>query len=152
MRVGRVQLPSHVPGVESHMPPEPNHDRGQSIRTGIAGEFFVAAELSKRGWIATLTAKNTPDVDVLASRPTGDSHARIQIKTRTPAYAYAHRVGKELTLVGERDFLVLVDLGGEGEAPRYWIIPTIVAAELIANEQIRTKDIDEFEGRWDLLD
>jgi hypothetical protein len=134
------------------MPPEPKHDRGQSIRTGIAGEFFVAAELSKRGWIATLTAKNTPDVDVLASRPTGDTHARIQIKSRTPAYAYAHRVGKELKLVGERDFLVLVDLGGEGEPPRYWIIPTVIAAELIANEQIRTKDVDEFEGRWDLLD
>jgi hypothetical protein len=27
---------------------------------GIAGEFLVAGELSKRGWIATLTAKNIP--------------------------------------------------------------------------------------------
>lgn len=27
------------------------------ILTGIAGEFLVAGELSKRGWIATLTAK-----------------------------------------------------------------------------------------------
>ena len=133
------------------MPPEPKHDRGQTIRTGIAGEFFVAGELSKRGWIATLTAKNTPDVDVLASRPIGDTHARIQVKTRTPAYAYAHRVGKKLNLVGERDFLVLVDLGHEGEPPRYWILPTLIALDLITNEQIRTKDVDEFEDRWDLL-
>ena len=28
---------------------------GDNIRTAIAGEFFVAGELSKRGWIATLT-------------------------------------------------------------------------------------------------
>jgi len=89
----------------------PPQDRGQTIRTGIAGEFFVAGELSKRGWIASLTAKNTPDVDVLASRPTGNVHARIQVKTRSPAYPYAHRVGRTLRLVGERDFLVLVDLG-----------------------------------------
>jgi hypothetical protein len=126
-------------------------NRGQTVRTGIAGEFFVAAELSKRGWIATLTAKNTPDVDVLASRPTGDVHARIQVKTRTPAYKYAHRVGKRLKLVGERDFLILVDLGDDEESPRYWIVPTRVAAGLITSEQIRTKDIEEYKDRWDLL-
>jgi hypothetical protein len=55
-------------------------DPGQTIRAGIAGEFFVAAELSKRDWIATLTAKNTPDVHVLASWPTGDVQARIQVR------------------------------------------------------------------------
>jgi hypothetical protein len=130
---------------------KPSQNRGQTIRTGIAGEFFVAGELSKRGWIASLTAKNTPDVDVLASRPTGNVHARIQVKTRSPAYAYAHRVGRKLRLVGERDFLVLVDLGTEDEAPCYWVIPTLVAVELITNEQIRTKDVEEFQDRWDLL-
>jgi hypothetical protein len=127
-------------------------DRGQTIRTGIAGEFFVAGELSKRGWIATLTAKNTPDVDVVASRPSGDVHARIQVKTRSPAYPYAHRVGRELKSVGERDFLVLVDLGSESETPRFWVIPTTTAAGLIKSEQIRTADVADFEGRWDLLD
>lgn len=133
------------------MAESPDRDRGQTIRTGIAGEFFVAAELSKRGWIATLTAKNTPDVDLLASRPNGGVHARIQVKTRSPAYRSAHRVGNELKQVGERDFLVLVDIGGEGEMPRYWVIPTVEAGKLIKYEQIRTKDIDEFEDRWDLL-
>ena len=133
------------------MSDRPPQDRGQTIRTGIAGEFFVAGELSKRGWIASLTAKNTPDVDVLASRPTGNVHARIQVKTRSPAYSYAHRVGRTLRLVGERDFLVLVDLGTENEAPLYWVIPTLVAAELITDEQIRTKDVEEFQDRWDLI-
>ena len=133
------------------MSDKPPQDRGQTIRTGIAGEFFVAGELSKRGWIASLTAKNTPDVDVLASRPTGDVHARVQVKTRSPAYAYAHRVGRKLRLVGERDFLVLVDLGTNDEAPLYWVIPTLVAVDLITNEQIRTKDVEEFQDRWDLL-
>jgi hypothetical protein len=133
------------------MADQPARDRGQTIRTGIAGEFFVAAELSKRGWIATLTAKNTPDVDVLASRPTGDIHARIQVKTRSPAYPYAHRVGKRLRFVGERDFLILVDLGTEEETPVYWIVPTLDAVGLIRYEQIRTRDLDDYEGRWDLL-
>jgi hypothetical protein len=33
---------------------------GDRITRGIAGEHFVCGELAKRGWIATLTAKNTP--------------------------------------------------------------------------------------------
>lgn len=124
---------------------------GSRIRTGIAGEFLVAGELSKRGWIATLTAKNTPHVDVLAARPSGDVHARIQVKTRSPAYSYAHRVGKEFSMDGERDFVVLVDLGDEDDVPRYWIIAANEANGLITNQQLRTKDIAEYENRWDLL-
>ena len=122
------------------------------IRTGIAGEFLVAGELAKRGWISTLTAKNTPHVDVLAAKPSGDIHARIQVKTRSPAYPYAHRVGKHFSMDGERDFVVLVDLGAESEMPRYWIVSAREANGLIANEQLRTKDIAAYANRWDLLE
>ncbi|MGO9898750.1 MAG: hypothetical protein ACLP0J_03415 [Solirubrobacteraceae bacterium] len=46
---------------------------------------------------------------------------------------------------------MLVDLGTENEAPLYWVIPTLVAAELITSEQIRTKDVEAFQDRWDLI-
>lgn len=120
------------------------------IQTGIAGEHFVAAELSKRGWIATLTAKNTPGVDVLATRLESDVFARIQVKTRTAAYKYAWRVGKQFTPADAVDFVLLVDLAED--EPHYWVIPTQVANELIASDQLRTKDVSQFEGRWDLLE
>jgi hypothetical protein len=42
--------------------------------------LFVAGELSKRGWIATLTAQTTLDCDVLAARPTDDTHVQIDVK------------------------------------------------------------------------
>jgi len=134
------------------MPRSSAHRYSERIHTGIAGEFLVAGELSKRGWIATLTAKNTPHVDVLAARLSGDQHARIQVKTRSTAYPYAHRVGKRFVMDGERDFVVLVDLGEEAEAPRYWVIPAEEANRLITNDQLRTKDVAKFENRWDLLD
>lgn len=127
-------------------------DAGSRIRTGIAGEFLVAGELSKRGWIATLTAKNTPHIDVLAARPSGDVHARIQVKTRSPAYKYAHRVGKRFSMAGDRDFVVLVDIGDDDVPPRYWVLPSQAANRLIVSEQLRTQDISEFKDRWDLLD
>lgn len=128
------------------------HLRGGRTQIGVAGEYLVAGELSKRNWIATLTAKNTPDVDVLAVRPGSDKHARIQVKTRSSAYRYAHRVGKRFAMDGARDFVVLVDLGAETEAPRYWVVPAREANRLITSEQLRTKDVAEFENRWDLLD
>ena len=41
-------------------------DKNSSI--GIAGEFFVAAELTRRGYVASLTSKNTKAIDILVSK------------------------------------------------------------------------------------
>ena len=38
-------------------------DKSGSI--GSAGEFFVAAELTRRGYVASLTGKNTKAIDIL---------------------------------------------------------------------------------------
>lgn len=34
---------------------------------GVAGEYLVAAELSRRGYVATLSLKNTRGIDILAA-------------------------------------------------------------------------------------
>jgi len=47
--------------------------------TGVAGEYFVAAELSRRGWIAVLTLKNTPNIDLIATTPDGKRAVNIQV-------------------------------------------------------------------------
>jgi hypothetical protein len=33
---------------------------------GVSGEYFVAAELSRRGFIASITMRNTRGIDILA--------------------------------------------------------------------------------------
>ncbi len=38
-----------------------------AILSGVSGEHFVAAEISRRGYIASLTSKNTKGIDLLAS-------------------------------------------------------------------------------------
>ena len=90
--------------------------RGQNVRTAIAGEFFVAGELSKRGWIATLTSKNTPGFDILANQD--DRFLRIDVKTRTSGFRYAWQVGG-VHISDPGDFVVLVALGDKGESPEY---------------------------------
>src|ERR1700726_1917217 len=51
---------------------------------GNAGEFFVLAELTRRGRTAALTARNNRAYDILAKR--GDEFAAIRVKTKTSAF------------------------------------------------------------------
>ncbi len=137
--------------------------RGVNQQTAIAGELFVAAELTKRGWIATLTAKNTAAIDILASRPpdedpTGQTVVRIDVKTGRKVWS-SFQVGG-IHLSGPQDFIVVVALGEDNERPRYWVVPAQVAADLtreyVGPKYTRTvlplRDIEEYEEAWELLE
>ncbi len=55
----------------------------QSIAsTGLAGEYFVAAELSRMGHLALISLRNWENVDILASRADGTRTVSIQVKTQ----------------------------------------------------------------------
>ena len=49
--------------------------------SGVAGEYFVAAELSRRGYIASLTLKNTRGIDILVSNINATNSVGVQVKT-----------------------------------------------------------------------
>src|ERR1700676_4366247 len=51
------------------------------IQVGITGEYLVAAELSRRGYVATLTLRNTRGIDILASNSDATRSVGIQVKT-----------------------------------------------------------------------
>jgi len=42
-------------------------ERVSPILVGVAGEYFVAAELSSLGYIASITLRNTKGIDILAT-------------------------------------------------------------------------------------
>jgi hypothetical protein len=53
---------------------------GLSTQTiGQAGEYLVAAELCRMGYVASTFTRNVPDFDILAMR--GDNFIRVQVKT-----------------------------------------------------------------------
>ena len=92
---------------------------------GVSGEYFVAAELSQRGIIATLTLKNTPYIDILATNLEKGVTANIQVKTMS----IQNDAGWHLSEKDEQPsniknhFYILVDLKGPGILPDYIIIP-----------------------------
>lgn len=93
--------------------------------TGVSGEYFAAAELSRRGWIAVLTLKNTPNIDLIATTPDGKRTVNIQVKTRSITNRQGWILTKGIeTIVPKNNFyIVFVDLKGIDSKPDYYVIP-----------------------------
>ncbi len=95
-------------------------------QVGRAGEYFVVAELNKRGAFAVPFAGNMPKIDIIACSNDERRTVYLQVKTR--------RGGKtwHSSIVGcqpmspkadEHHFWVFVDLGAINACPHYWIVP-----------------------------
>ncbi len=94
--------------------------------TGTAGEYLVAAELSLRGWLATVTIKNAPGTDVLA--PSGGT-ASIQVKTTSKqAGRFILSSKDEALAVGPDEWYVFVVLRPLGFRADFYIVPRQVVS------------------------
>ena len=51
------------------------------VLTDVTGEYYVAAELSRRGYLASITLRNTKGVDVLCSNADASKSVGIQVKS-----------------------------------------------------------------------
>lgn len=142
-----------------------------STQSGVAGEYLTAGELSRRGFIASITLRNSRGVDILVTNEETSKSVAIQVKT---SYGKSNRwiLGQKAEDYYEENlFYVFVNLN-YGGAPDYYVVPSKVVADRIKkNHQQwvdtpgrrgqRHKDssmrafIDaekKFLGRWDLLE
>ena len=103
-----------------------------NVLTGSAGEYFVAAELSRRGVVAALTMSGTDAFDILAVNKAGRSYS-IQVKTTQ----YKKKLRWLLSSKDEKpkaNFYVFVNLNGTEKQPDYYIMPAIEVAAAIKEE------------------
>jgi hypothetical protein len=89
---------------------------------GATGEYYVCAELCKRGFLALLTPKNNPLFDILATNAAGSRSVAIQVKTRSIGNEAGWRFGTDdcKSQSNPNLFTVLVNLRNE-QAPEYLI-------------------------------
>ncbi|MEW6518678.1 MAG: hypothetical protein AB1461_04630 [Thermodesulfobacteriota bacterium] len=104
------------------------------INAGVAGEYFVAGELSKRGYIASITLRNTKGIDILASSADATKTVGIQVKTRQGK-------GRDWVLSEKAEdyhsselFYVFVNLRGLEERPEFFVVPSKTVAAFIKND------------------
>jgi hypothetical protein len=137
---------------------------------GIAGEYFVAAELTRRGYVASLTLRNTRGIDILVSNADATKSVGIQVKCkqgRGAEWVLTEKVEKE---TAENLFFVFVVLDGLG-VPQYHIVPRAVVVKYCVENHSRWlqtpgrhgqahkdnamrkfhDDAGAYRDRWDLL-
>jgi hypothetical protein len=149
---------------------------------GAAGEYFVAAELSRRGWLATVTIKNAPGTDVLAQR-LEDGHT-VLVQTKTSAgYDFTLKGPKTIDALApvaderaarhDDEWFILVTLRGDHELPDFYMVPRNVVAAMIflghrhwlkegvkigksrkdtSMRKVKVDDVSPYRDKWDFLE
>src|SRR5205085_7281333 len=102
------------------------------VLSGVAGEYFVAAELSRRGYVASITLRNTRGIDILASNADATRNVGIQVKTnQDEARKWILSKKAEIDLA-ENLCYVFVSLNGLA-APSFHIVPSSVVAAFVTD-------------------
>ena len=102
------------------------------LLAGVTGEYFVAAELSRRGHIASVSLRNTRGIDILATNQKASRSITIQCKTNQLARKAWMLNEKSESFVSEDHFYVFVALGEVLERASYHIVPSRAVAEHIS--------------------
>jgi len=115
--------------MEQSMPTNTASRGARNQQVARAGEYFVVAELNKRGAHAVTFAGNMPKIDLVACNQDQNRTVYIQVKTKRGGRAWqasllaGRPTQPPATPLDETAFWILVDLGDWEAAPRYWVIP-----------------------------
>lgn len=123
--------------------------------TGLSGEYFVAAELYRRGWSVGMTIGNAKAVDLFAEKES--KQIAVQVKSIFKKKNVGFPIMKNL--VKPDCYYVFVNLNGDKMiSPEYFICTSEEARELI--DEYKTRGIitlsklknGGFEGIWKKLE
>ncbi len=103
------------------------------LLAGVAGEYFVAAELSRRGYVASITLRNTRGIDIVVTSSDASRTVTIQCKTSSTERKQWILTKKSEDFVSATHYYVFVSLRGELERPVYHIVPSKVVADAISS-------------------
>ena len=104
--------------------------------SGVAGEYYVAAELSRRGFMASIMLRNNDSVDILASNLSGKKIFSVQVKT--------NQNGKREWILKKKAeepinslIYIFVSLKDGLTRPEFFLIPSLELSAIIKNDHIK---------------
>jgi hypothetical protein len=127
--------------------------------TGMRGVYLVAAELSKRGFIASPTSRSARAADILATDAECKRAFSVQVKTKSTRASYwlLHRDDKRF--VSDSHIYVFVSINKEGVPIEFFIIPSKVVAKKAYAERFgkdvwysfTVEDAKPYHDRWEIF-
>jgi len=109
----------------------------ESTLVGVAGEYFVAAELSLRSTLASITFRNNCGIDIVASNVDALRTVSIQVKTNKCGASSWMLGRKSETFFSETHFYVFVALRVVGERPDFFVAPSTDVANFVRTSHSR---------------
>jgi hypothetical protein len=111
-------------------------------QTGAAGEFYVAGQLSQRGWAASILLGNAPRTDILAQHTATGTTISVQSKAANGGGDFQVGVRGEIpSKPGESEWFVFVALSTPDARPGFFIVPrNVIAAYAWCNHQVWIKE------------
>jgi len=100
-----------------------------TVLAGVSGEYFVAAELSRKGYIASITLRNTKGVDILCSNSDATKTVGIQVKTNSGSNRSWILNKKAEEYFADNLFYVFVNLNNGQKPPDFFIVPSKIVAK-----------------------
>jgi hypothetical protein len=151
---------------------EPGKQTNPKVLTGVSGEYFVAAQLSWLGYIASITLRNTKGVDILASNDNATKAVGIQVKTNQGNKKSWILNKKAEDYFADNLFYVFVNLGNQRSQPNFHVVPSEIVARYVKGAHVKwlakpgrkgqphndtsmrifNDPSDTYLARWDLLD
>ncbi|MBE0671511.1 MAG: hypothetical protein IH588_13060 [Anaerolineales bacterium] len=135
---------------------QPIKKRVDGQMTGLAGEFFVAAELLKRNLQVSVTFGNAKSIDLFAINENGIRYT-VQVKSvRTKNFFLIPRAGIKTDQV-----YVFVILNPPGQSVDYFIASGVQLLEneltnrflnVLKGPGIRYKDLESFRDQWSVFE
>ena len=110
--------------------------------TGLIGEYYVLAQLSQQGLVATMTLSNTKGVDILVTNQEINKLFKIEVKTTTmkpsrerlfgekPFYTWT-TTEKHEKIKDKNLFYVFVALQGADKLPKFFVVERKKVAEYV---------------------
>lgn len=145
----------------------------ESVAVGVTGEYYVAGELSHRGYISSITLRNTRGIDIIVSNKEGTRSATIQVKsTQNNKKNNWILTQKSEGFFSDNHFYIFVNLDEPGIRPKFFVVPSEVVAKYIStshkdwlnkpgkngqqHKDNQMRRFEDFEGRyseaWNLIE
>lgn len=102
-----------------------------SVLTGITGEYLVAGELSRRGYVASITLRNTRGIDITATNKDASKSVGIQVKASSGNQRSWILNKKGEDFYSDTLFYVFVNLKSIDERSDFFIVPSKIVADFI---------------------
>lgn len=104
----------------------------ETTLVGVTGEYFVAAELSIRGYLASVTLRNSRGIDIIASNSDASRSISIQVKTSKGGGPKWILNKKAESYCADNHYYVFVVLHAVGQRPDFYVVPSKVVSEYVS--------------------